>query len=106
MVRLEGVLEEVLAAHDYPAPITHLIGEALVLVALMGGLLKGDQAQMTMQAQTNGGIVGTVLGGAAWPHHPHCPGVCARRRWTTRAASCWWRCSTQPTGRWTGRGTP
>lgn len=57
MVRLEDVLEEVLTAHDYPAPITHLLGEALVLVALMGGLLKGEQAQMTMQAQTNGGIV-------------------------------------------------
>lgn len=57
MVRLEGVLEEVLSAHDYPPPITHLLGEALVLVALMGGLLKGKAAQMTMQAQTNGGIV-------------------------------------------------
>ena len=61
MVRLEGVLEEVLAAHDYPAPITHLLGEALVLVALMGGLLKGEQAQMTMQAQTNGGIVSLLV---------------------------------------------
>ena len=61
MVRLEGVLEEVLAAHDYPTPITHLLGEALVLVALMGGLLKGEQAQMTMQAQTNGGIVSLLV---------------------------------------------
>ncbi len=57
IVRLEGVLEEVLSAHDYPAPITHLLGEALVLGALMGGLLKGENAQMTMQAQTQGGIV-------------------------------------------------
>lgn len=61
MVRLEGVLEEVLAAHDYPTPVTHLLGEALVLVALMGGLLKGEQAQMTMQAQTNGGIVSLLV---------------------------------------------
>lgn len=57
VVRMEGVLEEVLSAHDYPAPITHLLGEALVLGALMGGLLKGDTAQMTLQAQTEGGIV-------------------------------------------------
>lgn len=57
MVRLESVLEEVLAAHDYPAPITHLLGEALVLGTLMGGLLKGEQAQLTLQAQTQGGIV-------------------------------------------------
>jgi molecular chaperone Hsp33 len=57
IVRLEGVLEAVLSAHDYPAPITHLLGEALVLGALMGGLLKGEQAQLTLQAQTQGGIV-------------------------------------------------
>lgn len=57
VVRLENVLEQVLSAHDYPAPITHLLGEALVLGALMGGLLKGETAQMTMQAQTQGGIV-------------------------------------------------
>jgi molecular chaperone Hsp33 len=57
VVRMEGVLEEVLRAHDYPAPITHLLGEALVLGTLMGGLLKGEAAQMTMQAQTEGGIV-------------------------------------------------
>jgi molecular chaperone Hsp33 len=57
IVRLEGVLEEVLSARSYPAPITHLLSEALVLGALMGGLLKGETAQMTLQAQTNGGVV-------------------------------------------------
>lgn len=57
IVRMEGVLEEVLSAHDYPPPITHLLGEALVLGVLMGGLLKGETAQMTIQAQTQGGIV-------------------------------------------------
>ena len=57
IVRMEGVLDQVLSAHDYPPPITHLLGEALVLGALMGGLLKGETAQMTMQAQTQGGIV-------------------------------------------------
>lgn len=61
IVRLEGLLEEVLSAHNYPAPITHLLGEALVLAALMGGLLKGEHAQMTMQAQTQGGIVSLLV---------------------------------------------
>ncbi len=61
VVRLDAVLEEVLSAHDYPAPITHLLSEALVLGALMGGLLKGEGAQMTMQAQTNGGIVSLLV---------------------------------------------
>ncbi|MEE4317045.1 Hsp33 family molecular chaperone HslO [Erythrobacter dokdonensis] len=60
-VRLDGVLEQVLSAHDYPAPITHLLSEALVLGALMGGLLKGEQSQMTMQAQTNGGTVSLLV---------------------------------------------
>jgi len=57
MVRLDDVLEQVLSAHDYPAPITHLLSEALVLGALMGGLLKGEEAQLTLQAQTQGGVV-------------------------------------------------
>ncbi|MDY7097855.1 MAG: Hsp33 family molecular chaperone HslO [Pseudomonadota bacterium] len=57
VVRLDQSVNDVLAAHDYPAPITHLLGEALVLAALMGGLLKGEGAQLTMQAQTQTGIV-------------------------------------------------
>ncbi|MFN3991020.1 MAG: Hsp33 family molecular chaperone HslO [Erythrobacter sp.] len=57
VVRLDALLDEVLSAHDYPPPITHLLSEALVLAALMGGLLKGEKAQLTMQAQTQGGIV-------------------------------------------------
>ena len=52
VVRLDSVIRDVLSAHDYPAPVTHLLGEALVLGALIGGLLKGETAQMTMQAQT------------------------------------------------------
>lgn len=57
VVRLDALSDAVLAAHDYPAPIKHLLAEALVLGALMGGLLKGEGAQMTMQAQTKGGPV-------------------------------------------------
>lgn len=57
VVRLDRVLDAVMESHDYPTPITHLLGEALVLGALMGGLLKGEGAQMTMQAQTQDGVV-------------------------------------------------
>lgn len=56
-VRLDRVVDEVLSAHSYPAPVMHLLGEALVLASLMGSLLKGDGAQMTMQAQTEEGAV-------------------------------------------------
>ena len=52
LVRLEGVLDTILSAHDYPAPIAHLLAEALVLTALAGSLLKDDGSQATIQAQT------------------------------------------------------
>lgn len=57
VVRLDAVLDDILAAHDYPAPITLLLAEALVLCALIGGLLKDDGSQVTMQAQTEAGAV-------------------------------------------------
>ncbi len=56
-VRLGPVLDTILAAHDYPPAIKHLLAEALVLTALMGGLLKQEGGQLTMQAQTQDGIV-------------------------------------------------
>jgi len=57
IVRLGPVLDEILAAHDYPPALKHLLAEALVLCALMGGLLKREGGQLTMQAQTKGGVV-------------------------------------------------
>jgi molecular chaperone Hsp33 len=57
LVRLGPVLDEILSAHDYPPPIRHLLAEALALTALIGSLLKEDGSQLTMQAQTEGGIV-------------------------------------------------
>jgi molecular chaperone Hsp33 len=56
-VRLDRSLGEILSAHAYPPAITHLLAEALVLATLIGGLLKNDGAQLTMQAQTEGGVV-------------------------------------------------
>lgn len=57
VVRLGSVLETILAAHAYPPAITHLLAEALVVTALIGSLLKHGEGQLTMQAQTEGGIV-------------------------------------------------
>jgi molecular chaperone Hsp33 len=56
-VRLGPALDRVLAAHDYPPAIKQLLAEALVLTALMGGLLKSERSQLTLQAQSGGGIV-------------------------------------------------
>jgi molecular chaperone Hsp33 len=57
IVRLGPVLDRILAAHDYPPAIRQVLAEALVLTALMGGLLKREGSQLTMQAQAEGGVV-------------------------------------------------
>ncbi|WP_103099113.1 Hsp33 family molecular chaperone HslO [Novosphingobium guangzhouense] len=61
MVRLGPVLETVLSAHDYPKVVKHVLAEALVLTALMGSLLKEDDAQLTFQAQAEGGAVDLLV---------------------------------------------
>ena len=57
IARLDDVVAGVLSAHDYPAPVKHLLAEALLLGALMGGLQKEEGAQLTLQAQTQTGPV-------------------------------------------------
>jgi molecular chaperone Hsp33 len=61
VVRLGPVLDEIIAAHAYPAPIRHLLAEALVLAALLGALLKDVEGQLTMQAQTQDGVVDLLV---------------------------------------------
>ncbi|MCB2050664.1 MAG: Hsp33 family molecular chaperone HslO [Novosphingobium sp.] len=56
-VRLDGVLDTILSAHDYPPIIRKLLAEALVVTALIGSLLKEEDSQLTMQAQTDNGVV-------------------------------------------------
>lgn len=51
LVRLDGLLDEILSAHAYPAPIAHFLAEALVVTALIGSLVKGEGSQVTMQAR-------------------------------------------------------
>src|SRR5690242_13588708 len=57
VLRLGDVLRKILAAHDYAPPIKRLLAEALVITALLGGLLKRQGSQLTLQAQTEGGVV-------------------------------------------------
>jgi molecular chaperone Hsp33 len=51
------VVDAILANHHYPPVIERLLAEALVLTALLGTLLKEPQGQITLQAQTENGIV-------------------------------------------------
>lgn len=61
MVRLGPVLDEILAAHDYPPSVKHVLAEALVLAALMGGLLKDRDDQLTIQAQARDGVISLLV---------------------------------------------
>jgi molecular chaperone Hsp33 len=57
VTRLGPVLDRILSAHAYPPPIENLLAEALTLTALLGSTLKDAEGQLTLQAQTQGGIV-------------------------------------------------
>jgi molecular chaperone Hsp33 len=61
IVRLGPLLDHILSAHDYPAPIARILSEALVLSALLGSLLKEEEGQLTIQAQTERGIVDLLV---------------------------------------------
>jgi molecular chaperone Hsp33 len=61
LARLGPVLDEVLSAHDYPAPIARILSEALVLTALLGAMLKKAGGQLTLQAQTEAGIIDLMV---------------------------------------------
>jgi molecular chaperone Hsp33 len=61
LVRLGPALDEVLSAHAYPAPIARILSEALVLTALLGATLKDAGGQLTMQAQTESGIIDLLV---------------------------------------------
>jgi len=61
IARLGPVVDSILASHEYPAVIEKLLAEALTLTALLGALLKEPQGQLTLQAQTEGGIVDLLV---------------------------------------------
>lgn len=61
IVRLGPTLDQVLAAHAYPPPIERLLGEALIMAALLGSTLKDVDGQLTLQAQTENGVVSLLV---------------------------------------------
>jgi molecular chaperone Hsp33 len=61
ILRLGPTLDAVLAAHAYPPPIERLLASALVLAALLGSTLKHAGGQLTLQAQTENGVVSLLV---------------------------------------------
>ncbi len=61
LVRLGPLLDEVLSTHNYPAPIARILSEAVILTALLGAMLKDAGGQLTLQAQTEAGIVDLLV---------------------------------------------
>jgi len=61
VARLGPALDTILHAHAYPPAIEALLAEALTLTALLGTLLKDAQGQLTLQAQTQGGVVSLLV---------------------------------------------
>src|SRR4051812_35038713 len=55
LTRLGPALDELLAKHDYPAPVAKLLGEAVVLTTLLGSALKFD-GRFILQTQTDGPV--------------------------------------------------
>jgi molecular chaperone Hsp33 len=55
VVRLGPALDDILARHAYPAPISKLLGEAIALAVLLGSSLKFD-GRFILQTQTDGPV--------------------------------------------------
>lgn len=55
IVRLGASLDSILSRHDYPAPVARLLGEAVVLSALIGSSLKFE-GKFILQTQTDGPV--------------------------------------------------
>lgn len=55
VVRLGEALDQILTRHAYPAPVARLLGEAVVLAALIGSSLKFE-GRFILQTQTDGPV--------------------------------------------------
>src|SRR6266568_4041561 len=55
LTRLGPALDDILTKHDYPAPVGKLLGEAIVLTALLGSSLKFD-GRFILQTRTDGPV--------------------------------------------------
>jgi molecular chaperone Hsp33 len=61
IARLGPVVDSILGSHEYPPVLEKLLAEALTLTALLGSLLKEPEGQLTLQAQTEGGIIDLMV---------------------------------------------
>jgi molecular chaperone Hsp33 len=61
IVRVGPLLDEILSSHDYPAPVARILSEAITMTALLGAMLKDAGGQLTLQAQTEAGIVDLLV---------------------------------------------
>jgi len=55
VVRLGTALDDILSRHDYPAPVSKLLGEAIVLTVLLGASLKFE-GRFILQTKTDGPV--------------------------------------------------
>jgi molecular chaperone Hsp33 len=55
-LRLGPVLNEILSNHNYPALVTELLAEALLLTGLVGSVLRDAGGVMTLQARSDGPV--------------------------------------------------
>jgi len=55
IVRLGPLVDRVLTQHDYPEPVSRMLGEALALTAMIGAALK-FKGRFTLQAQSKGPV--------------------------------------------------
>jgi molecular chaperone Hsp33 len=55
IVRLGAAVDAILSSHDYPAPVAKLLGEAIVLTAMLGSALKFE-GKFILQTQSDGPV--------------------------------------------------
>jgi molecular chaperone Hsp33 len=55
LVRLAGTVDTILTRHEYPAPVAHVLGEALALTAMLGNMLRVG-SKLILQTKTDGAL--------------------------------------------------
>lgn len=53
LVRLGPAVDEILTRHDYPEPVTRVLGQALAIASMLGAALQ-TEAKIILQTKTNG----------------------------------------------------
>ena len=60
LARLGPVVDQILRRHDYPEPVSRLLGEAIVLASMLGTTLKFD-GRLILQTQSDGPVSTIVV---------------------------------------------